>query len=662
MLKLGGFVRIFKVFVVQAAVLLVFSPAHSQTNPVPTMAPTTILADLKQLPLAAFAKLPFLEGAKLSPNGEYIAGQFAVAGEQRFVVASLFGSGSKFQGALPDNLEVDGVLWVGSDNVVLRVRQIQPFAMGESVYVTRLIAFNRLTKSFTPLLKNLLGQHASDILWVPADGTTKILVAGQNSIFRQADFWPAVYSVDVATGEHSKVVGPSIDVMDWVADPAGVVRAKIENDLVGARRSLFYRTNSDRKFAKIASASFDDLNVPILFLPRAATAISLRSTKESSDALVEVDLETGKDVRTVYQAPEGRNIDSVRFDDVGHTILGVRLGGDISGGIRWIDPDLASLQAAFAKALQDRDAKIISLSADRTKMLVQIDRPDDPGRLYFYDTTGGKLQSVAFINPDILTQSAAKVSTIRYKARDGLEIEAIVTPPPGREAKSLAVVIMPHGGPWAHDMPRWDYWAQFIASRGYLVIQPNFRGSTGYGNEFLRKGEGQMGFAMQDDVNDALDWAVKQGMADPKRACVVGASYGGYVAMWGVARDPDLWRCTVSIAGVANLRREVNDFGGTLYAKRYREHWEKMTPDFNAVSPIRFIDRIKVPMLLIHGKKDLTVDHVQSKSMHAKMKVAGKDVEFLSLPKADHYFTREADRVALLTAIEGFLAKHNPAD
>jgi dipeptidyl aminopeptidase/acylaminoacyl peptidase len=130
--------------------------------------------------------------------------------------------------------------------------------------------------------------------------------------------------------------------------------------------------------------------------------------------------------------------------------------------------------------------------------------------------------------------------------------------------------------------------------------------------------------------------------------------------MWGAARDPDLWRCSISIAGVANLRREVNDFGDLLFGKRYREQWQKMTPDFPAVSPMNHIDAIKVPMLLIHGKKDLTVDHAQSQSMFNKMKAAGKNVEFVSLPQADHYFTREPDRLALLTAIEAFLAKHNP--
>ena len=234
--------------------------------------------------------------------------------------------------------------------------------------------------------------------------------------------------------------------------------------------------------------------------------------------------------------------------------------------------------------------------------------------------------------------------------------------PRGGAATDLPLIVMPHGGPWGHDELAYDYWAQFLAERGYAVLQPNFRGSTGYGAAFEDAGEGQLGFAMQDDVTDGVRWAIEQKIADPKRVCIVGASYGGYAAMWGIAKDPGLYRCAISIAGVSNLRREVNDFGGTLRAKLHRTQWQKMTPDFAAVSPINAVDRIKTPLLLIHGKKDVTVDHNQSARMFAAMTKAGKAVDFVSLPLADHYFTREADRLLLLQSIEAFLAKHNPPD
>jgi len=298
---------------------------------------------------------------------------------------------------------------------------------------------------------------------------------------------------------------------------------------------------------------------------------------------------------------------------------------------------------------------------DRSRMLVVVDRPDAPGSVYYYNVQDGTMHKVADMNAAIGTHYLSPVKTVRYKARDGLEIEAILTLPKGLEARNLPIVMLPHGGPWGQDTLDYDYWPQFIASRGYAVLQPNFRGSTGYGEDFERKGEGQLGFAMQDDITDGLRWAVSQGIADPARACIVGASYGGYAAMWGIAKNPDQYRCAISISGVANLRREVNDFGQSLTSGLSKDAWQRMTPDFAAVSPINAIDRIKTPLLLVHGKKDVTVDHSQSVSMFGRMQTAGKNVEFVSLPEADHYFTREPDRIALLKAIEAFLAKHNPA-
>lgn len=612
--------------------------------------------------VSAFARLPFVEDARLSPDGQWIAGMFAVKGVQRLVMISPFEAMTTMaQAELPADVQVSSIHWVDNENVVLRLRTIRKYDVNDSLYVTWAVAYNRVTRKFTRLLKELNGQNTADILWIPTDGSTQILMAGQNSIYTGEDFWAKVYSVDVVKGRATLVVNAREGVLDWMADSAGAVRAGLANDRGGTQLSLLYRTGRNGAFDRVAWGKADEVDVPWWFAPGEARAIIKRKAENGNDALIEVNPETGAVLKGVFTAPSGRSIEAGHFD-ANDGLIGVYLGGQSEGAVHWIDPALAQLQTSFDTAVKGQRAQIVSLSANRRQMLVKIDRPDDPGRLYYYDVDDGKLRVFARLNDSISSAQTGRVSVVHYKARDGLEIEAILTKPPGREAKNLPVVVLPHGGPWANDTPTWDYWAQFIASRGYLVIQPNFRGSTGYGDDFLQKGEGQLGFAMQDDVNDALGWAAAQGLGDPKRACVMGASYGGYVAMWGASRDPDLWRCAISISGVANLRREVNDFGDYLFGRRYRQQWGRMTPDFPAVSPINFVGRINAPMLLVHGKKDLTVAHAQSQTMFAKMTAAGKNVEFLSLPLADHYFTREADRVTLLTAIEGFLAKHNPAD
>ncbi|MDB5714797.1 MAG: hypothetical protein JWO15_2194, partial [Sphingomonadales bacterium] len=432
---------------------------------------------------------------------------------------------------------------------------------------------------------------------------------------------------------------------------------------------LLYRDTGSGQFKTINSADSrkrQSMILPFQFLPGRAQALVIHDDEHGRSAIYDADLQTEKDVRAVFVMPEGRaEIDYPRMSADGSRLLGVETT-EADGRTHWIDPVLVELQAQFDKAVPGRHAHIVSFSADRTQMLVTVGSPDTPGRLYYYDTQVGSLHEIATMNLEVGNRRLAPVKVIHYQSRDGLEIEAILTLPltsgrNGSDAGKLPFIIMPHGGPWAQDTLSYDYWVQFLASKGYAVLQPNFRGSTGYGTGFLRKGEGQMGLAMQDDVTDGVRWAIKQGIADADRVCIVGASYGGYAAMWGIVKDPELYRCAISIAGVASLRREVNDFGNSLFGGKFKQDWGRMTPDFEAVSPYNAVDRIKTPLLLIHGKKDVTVASSQSSRMYGRMQKAGKTVDYVSLPLADHYFSREADRTTLLTAMGAFLDKYNPA-
>ena len=642
-------------------------PAATPTNPAATAAQTQ-----SRLSVEAFAEIPFVESAMLSPDGNRTAGQFGIKGQQYVAIMSLFGEAEKpVLIGVPDATEVDWLRWVNDDHIIVGLRTLVPFGLGERAYASRLIAVNRTTGKITKLLWDLNGQDTSDVLWIPSDGGTEILVAAQNSIYQDEEFYPSVYRVDVVTGRRKKEVKGRTPIMYWSADSSGKVRVGIGLSDDGRQSNLVYRPEGDqltfRTIDRASSRKRESLLSPFLFLPGTDHALVMGDDDKGLTTVYEADMATRANVRTVFSAPDGAEVATAIISDDGKTVLGYRTSG-ADYPVHWTDPQIAEVQAMIDKSVGNRKARIIDFNRDRSRMLISVARADAPGALYYFDLADGRMQRVAYFNDAIGGRSLNPVSLIRYKARDGLEIEAVLTLPKDysgakdRPATKLPIIMLPHGGPWGQDMLSYDYWAQFIASRGYAVLQPNFRGSTGYGTEFVRKGEGQMGLAMQDDITDGLRWAVSQGIADPARACILGASYGGYAAMWGIAKDPDLYRCAVSIAGVANLRREVNDFGGYLYGGKYRDDWKRMTPDFPAVSPINAIDRIKVPLLLIHGKKDITVDYGQSSSMHGRMKDAGKQVELVALPLADHHFTRQADRVALLQSIEAFLAKHNPAD
>ncbi|WP_227711101.1 alpha/beta hydrolase family protein [Novosphingobium ovatum] len=634
------------------AALLAQTPAPAPAAPAPAAPP----------PVEAFAQLPFVAHIAMSPDGQRMAGIFNLDGKASMCMISIAATAEP-----PRCLPVDAkgvvhwIQWVNNDNIVVRVGVQIP--VGERLwYVERLFAVNRKTAAVQRLLWDHGGQHGADLLWVANDGSPDIVMATQSSVYSdEIGFFPAAHRVNVETGAHKVVRASQVDVFDWVADGSGQVRAGYAlDDRTGTAR-VFYRSETGglRVIDRANVRARESVEMPVAFIPGGEGAVVIRNATDKPARLVQVDMATQKDTATLYTAPEGSRIAAVQTGRDG-AVLGVRLEG-AQAGLRWLDPTLAEAQALFAKVLGDRRATILSHSDDRKKMLVRVDRADSPGALYYYDSGEGVLRRVAWFNEQLQNRRLADVSLARYKARDGLEIEAVLTRPQGTEGKRLPVVVMPHGGPWAHDSNNYDYWAQYVASLGYLVIQPNFRGSTGYGEAFERKGEGQLGLAMQDDLNDALNWAVAQGMADGKRACLVGASYGGYASLWGVVRDPGVWRCAVAVAPVTSLRRDVNDMAdGNYQANQSRIAWERMTPDFGAVSPANGVARITAPVLFIHGRHDTTVMPNQSDMMVGRMRGAGKQVDYVQLPEADHYFARQADRLSLLQATGAFLQKHNP--
>jgi dipeptidyl aminopeptidase/acylaminoacyl peptidase len=266
------------------------------------------------------------------------------------------------------------------------------------------------------------------------------------------------------------------------------------------------------------------------------------------------------------------------------------------------------------------------------------------------------------LGPDVV----GAVSTITYKAGDGLDIEGILTLPPGREAKNLPLVVLPHGGPHAHDVEGFDWWAQAFASRGYAVLQPNFRGSTNRDEAFMRAGFGQWGKAMQSDISDGVAELARQGVIDPGRACIVGASYGGYAALAGVTLQQGIYKCAVAVAPVADLGALFSEEGGASNRSGMlrRSLLEELGPrsGFDAVSPRRLADRADAPILLIHGREDTVVPFDQSDNMAHALRNAGKPYELVELRGEDHWLSRPETRLQMLEEAVAFVQQHNPAD
>ncbi|KTF67632.1 alpha/beta hydrolase family protein [Sphingomonas sp. HT-1] len=608
---------------------------------------------------AVFAELPVLESPELSPDGKRFAAQLAVRGTQYFAVATIDGTSKKLIGT--GDADLNWWRWVNDEWLVIGVGRTTP-VQGDEWYITRAIGVNANTGKIVALNTSDTAQNGGKLLWSAHDGTPRILLAAQTSIYtNDAGFWPRVDEVDVSTGKHKRVLEGREGVMDWYADASGTVRMGIGTSEDGRNRRLLYRPDGRGAFRVVdrAKGIHDSLLVPSLFLPDPGKALVVQDDEQGFSALWEFDLATMKTGKQIFSTP-GYDISWPVVDPARSTLLGVEVTENRST-TRWTDPVMAALQKKLSGMVQGAQVEITSFSTDRSVVIAKVGDASAPGAYFIYKAADDSLEPLAMNNSTLKLRRLHPVKTIRYKARDGLEIAAVLTLPRGSGGKKLPLILMPHGGPSARDEENWDWWSQFLADRGYAVIQPNYRGSTGYGTTFLRKAEGQWGLAMQDDLNDAVTALADQGIADPKRVCVVGGSYGGYAAMRAAQRDGALFRCAVSFAGVSDLGRMVAYDSQFLGGGAGKDWMKEQAPDFKAVSPLFHAEEFSTPVLLVHGKKDRRVPFKQSKLMADRLRAAGKPFEFIEQPEGDHHFTRGEDRLSFLQALEAFLAKYNPA-
>jgi len=348
------------------------------------------------------------------------------------------------------------------------------------------------------------------------------------------------------------------------------------------------------------------------------------------------------------------------------------------------DPALADLYQQAQDTMPDEAVRVVATAKDPHKMIIHTQGRDDPGAYYFVDFTTGETDTIGEDYAAIPTSWIATQSQISYKAADGLEIHALLTLPPKPKPDNLPLVVLPHDGPQSHDALGFDWLAQALASRGYVVLQPNYRGSDGYGPDFIAAGYGQIGGKMQSDLSDGVRYLVSEGVADPKRVCVLGVGYGGFAALTAAADEPAVYRCAGAVNGVTDL---------AAYATWQKAHQDlpeqdqitNLAPDPNwprafkanpaspailaayqgaspTPSPVAQAGRISAPVLLVHEIDDRIAPVRQSQAMRDALQGAGKSVDYVEIKGADHALTSEASRNAALTAVIAFLAKANPAD
>jgi pimeloyl-ACP methyl ester carboxylesterase len=606
-----------------------------------------------------------MEGPDLSPNGKWLAARLSVNGRLVLAMINLFDKTvpPTMIGLDSSKMDVDWWQWVNDDWLLLGVSANEN-VQGEKWRIYRAVSVERATGKAIPLGWRDAAQNAANVLWVAKDGTPRILMGVQNSIYADNDkFWPEVREFDVSTGKSKIVASRSQNVLDYYADGSGSVRVGYGyNDETRTSR-LLYRSSGKGGFKEVGRADArkdESLAFPSMFLAAPDQALTVDDS-DGYGAVYELDLTTMKRGKKIFGV-QGYDVDGLIKNPAGDALLGVSVTEDRQKTY-WLDPELAKIQTDIDKAVGSGMATIVNWDATMNQLLIKLGGPDQAGSFYIYNrATGGVMSRISFVNNAMKQSRYAPVKTIRYKARDGLEIPAILTLPKARAAKNLPLIVLPHGGPGARDVESWDWWVQFLAWRGYAVVQPNFRGSTGFGSAFKAKGEGEWGLKMQDDLNDVVTHLAKEGIADPKRVCMAGASYGGYAALRAAQRDGALYRCAISYAGVADIAAISRFDRQTVYGNSNKAYWKESAPNAADVSPIKHADSFTVPVLIMHGKFDLRVPVEQSRGMAGKLAAAKKVYRYVEQPLGDHHFSREADRLEFLKEMQAWLDKYNPPD
>ncbi len=616
----------------------------------------------QRIPAEAFGELPFFGSPVISPNGRRIVAQTQREGKSLLTLLDTEGGVDKLSNiTIPDEHHVMWARWAGDERVLMSLA-IPSKLYGLEFHSTRILLYDLRSRQLNAIEKKLNSIDGDNVIYVEPDGKW-LLISMARTLFES----PSVWRVELPSMEASEVVKAHEGVWSWFPDSSGIVRAGLGSS--GQRWGLLYRNDPEGKFQKVVrrniSRKDEDTHIE-KFIPMTGSdkgyAVANRQTGRFG--LYRYDFSTDTLGEAVFEHPEV-DIDDFDLDSAG-AVAAVHYQDD-RARIEWLDPEMKKLQGRIDRALPGSINRVVSMDAKRNRMIVSSVSAADPGTYFLFDQSKKPMAFLAKPFAALEGKPLAPMEAVRYQARDGLSIPAYLTKPLGGPAKALPLVLMPHGGPFVRDSWGYDPWVQFLANRGYAVLQPNFRGSTGYGRSFVEAGEGQWGRRMQDDLDDGVKWLVSNGIVDPKRVCIMGASYGGYAAMWAAVRSPDVYRCAISFAGISDAPAMLKYDRKHLIASRYFKDWRdrirgEESFDLGAVSPIKAVERIQIPILIAHGGKDSNVPVAQSTKLHEAMQKAGKLHDYIVYPEEGHSFGNAANAVDFLKKVDAFLAKHNPAE
>lgn len=629
--------------------LLLCNPAFSDSAPL--------------LPVEAFASIPDVSSVQLSPNGQKVASVVRVElPKLKGTVVSILdlNTGEKNYAIHTDNQKfvIQSLLWA-NDNTLLIKAKFPANRYGTPTIETRLVKYDLTTKKTANVLANSIlerlswiPQHQGQIIDLMPDDPDNFLLSldGMGESVGQE----SVLKINLAQGKSTYIQNAKNHVIGWITDRQHKVRISIYNDETEYRIYEQPEQKSDSRLLWTFKAFAEDSVWPLGF-DADPNILYVRAYHNGFEAIFKVNLTDPKLTKELVYANEETDVEGeLLYSTLKQKVIGIS-EGDGEEYTFW-DKEYAGLQNGLKAVLPNARNYITQFSADERRYLVYSTSSTEPGTYYFGDRDAKSLYPIANRYNQLNSELLAETQYLTYEARDKLKINAYLTVPKGLEAKQLPTIIFPHGGPISYDSNDFDYWAQFFANRGYAVFRMNFRGSAGYGYEFMKAGLKSWGLEMQNDVEDGTRYLIDQGISDPKRICIVGASYGGYAALMGAAMTPDLYRCAVSVAGVTDVAYLVKS---SRRHTNYEVVKEQIGSDLDALyerSPISKAANINIPVLLLHGDKDRIVKVEHSREMYDELKSLKKPVEYIELENGDHYLSNNDHRLATFKALDKFLA------
>lgn len=618
-------------------------------------------------PLEIYGNLPFVTSAAMSPDGEHIAILANIKGQSRLVI---YDSDLKVLNAFDTSkLKARHIDFFDNDHVILWVSRTDRVAGFYGKYEASYAYAINFKTGRRPI--QLLNEV--DNLYPAQSGLGTIVGRGRKpdhvsmSAFVGTIEKPlySLIEVSLKTGRGKVSANGLPNTEAWYVNDSGLPLAL---ELFDNRKNRFsLRKKIDGGTEEFYS--FEDKEIPIavygVMPDESGLVYSVRYSNGA--ALMKVGFD-GKKSEPIFMV-EDREIESVIVDR-NRKVLGIEISGEVPT-YKFLDKELEQATQWMNEQLPGASLYLMSWTDDRSKFLYRVFDANLGDAWLVQHRRSNQIRLLTLNRLDLKPEMIANVYSIAYQARDGITIPAILTIPPGQELdgnSNRPLVVLPHGGPLAHDSMDFDWMAQFIATRGYVVLQPNFRGSTGYGKEFQELGRGEWGLKMQDDITDGVAKMIEFEIAGATDVCIIGGSYGGYAALAGGAFTPELYKCVIAFAPVSDLPRMMSDEKQT-YGKNHWvvSYWEDSIAEgdgrrerLKKVSPVFFAKDFKAPVLLLHGNDDTVVPFVQSRVMAKALRKAKKDVTLVKLKGEDHWMSTPEMRVQTLREIEKFLNKHMP--